>query len=288
MQKLSTIFIAGIVSVIVCVWFLHGRGLAPATAVAEKTSGIVNVVNTGTLRCGHVNWRPYYYVDLKDGNNQPTGLNYDLMTEIGKILDLKIAWVEEIGWGNIGEGFKTNRYDAVCTSMWVDSAKLKNLSLSRPIFYSAPQLFVRADDTRFDGNVDRINQPDVKIAVIDGSPLFRFVKERFPGATVVTLPQMVQDAEYLMNVTTKKADAAIMDPEEIKPFMAANPGQLKPIADIPPMRILPHVLAFPQDDLQLTAMMNGALQILIDNGVMEKIGKKYGVSFLVPAPSFRQ
>lgn len=247
-----------------------------------------SVVRNGVLRCGYVNWKPYYYTELKDGANARHGISVDLMTELGKVLDLRIDWVEEIGWGNIGEGFATRRYDAVCTNMWTDAARLKNLALSRPIFFSAPRLYARANDARFDNNASRINQPDVKIAVIDGAPLVRLVKEKFPRAQIVALPQTLQTAEFLMNVSSGKADVTMMEAEEAREFEDANPGLLKQIQGIPPLRILPHVLALPSDDPQLSAMINSGLEILIDNGEMDRIRKKYGASYFVPAPGFRE
>ncbi len=286
MKKLPLVLTCLIAGVLVGLIFARfGKTDAPSV---ERLSVRDNVVRSGVLRCGYVNWKPYYYTELKDGNTQPTGLNYDIMMELGKVLDLKIDWVEEIGWGNIGEGFKTNRYDAVCTSAWIDAPKLKNLLLSRPIFYSAPQLYVRADDNRFDGNPERLNQPDVTFVVIDGAPLSPLVAEQFPSSKITALPQLVQSAEYLMTVITKKADVATMDPDEIKPFMAANPGKLRAVSGVRPLRILPHILALPPSDPQFMAMMNAGLQVLIDNGVMEKIRKKYDTGYFVPAPSFRE
>ena len=47
------------------------------------------------------------------------------MNAIGKTLDLKIEWTEEVGWGNIGEGLKAGRYDMACVSMWPDAPKYK-------------------------------------------------------------------------------------------------------------------------------------------------------------------
>jgi len=287
MNKLQSVALAAVTAALVSLAVLWQHGGAPASPAAPTTSVYQSVVNRGTLRCGYVNWKPYYYVDLKDGNQQASGLNYDIMVELGKVLDLKIEWVEEVGWGNIGAGFATRRYDAVCTSMWPDPGKFKNLSLSRPIFFSAPRLYARQDDVRFDGNIARVNQPDVKIAVIDGSALFPLAKEVFPNAKFVALPQLTQDAEYFMTVTTGKADIALLDPDEIKGFLAANPGQLRPIADIPPLRVLPHFLAFPPNEPQFSAMMNGGLQVLIDNGVMDTVRKKYDTSHLVPAVGYQ-
>ena len=251
-----------------------------------KVSAYENVRNTGVLRCGYVNWKPYYYLDMENGGKQATGINVDLMNELAKVAGLKIEWTEEINWGNIGEGFNTNRYDGVCTSMYANAAKIRNLNLSRPIFYSGPRLFVRFDDARFDNNLDRLNQPDVKVGVIDGAVSMSWVKEKLPNAQIVALPQNVQESEYLMTVTTKKADVLFYDLDEMTGFAKANPGQLRLIEGLPPTNILPHVLAFA--DPQLKDVMNNALQTLIDNGVMEKLRAKYETHYFLPVKSFME
>lgn len=258
----------------------------PEAAQGAMSSVYEHVRDTGVLRCGYVNWKPYYYLQMEDGTNKPTGINVDLMDELAKVTGLKIEWSEEISWGTIGEGFKTNRYDAVCTSMFTDAAKIRNLVLSRPIFYSGPRLFVRGDDARFDNNPDRINQPDVKVAVVDGAASMAWVREHLPRVQIVALPQNVQETEYLMTVTTKKADVLFYDLDEMTGFAKANPGQLRPIEGLPPTNILPHVLAFA--DPRLRDMMNSALQILIDDGVMEKLRAKYETHYFVPQKSFKE
>ena len=287
MNKLQIIALAAVTAALVSLVTLWQHGGTPASPAAPTTSVYQGVVNRGTLRCGYVNWKPYYYVDLKDGNQQASGLNYDIMVELGKVLDLKIEWVEEVGWGNIGAGFATRRYDAVCTSMWPDSAKFKNLSLSIPIFFTAPRLYARQGDSRFDGNLANINQPDVKIVVIDGSSLIPVAKGAYPNAQFITLPQLTQEAEYYMTVSARKADIALADPDEIKGYLASNPDQLKLIPNIPPLRVMPLVLAFPPNDPQFSAMMNTGLQVLIDNGVMAAIRKKYETNYLPPAVGFQ-
>jgi len=258
----------------------------PLAASAETASTYQRVLDSGVIRCGYVNWKPYYYKD--PNTNVPAGINFDIMNEIAKTLDLKVEWTEEIGWGTIGEGFKTGRYDAVCTSMWPDAGKYKNLSLSVPFFYSAPTAYVRVDDKRFDGHAERINKPDTKIAVIDGALTYNLAKQAFPQAQLVALPQMVDNAEYLLTVETKKADIAIMDPDEIKTYMQSNPGKLRPVSNVAPARVLPHVMAFPANEPQFTAMMNAALQVLIDNGFMTEMRKKYETGYLLPRTGYIQ
>jgi ABC-type amino acid transport substrate-binding protein len=251
---------------------------------AAKESAYERVLRTNTLRCGYVNWQPYYVKDPNTGT--PSGMNYEIMTEVGKILDLKIDWAEEVGWGTIGEGFKTGRYDAVCTSMWPDAGKYKNMSLSTPIFYSNIVAYVRADDDRFDGHSDRINQKDVRIAVIDGAFTYNIAKSNFPEAQIVALPQMSQESEYLMMVPGNKADIILIDVDETKKFLEANPGKMRMVRDIKPIKRFPHVIAMPANEMQLTQMVNQALQLLIDNGYMAAIKEKYKTEYALPSTGY--
>ena len=173
-----------------------------------------------------------------------------------------------------------------CTSMWPDAPKIKNLLLSQPLFYSTLYPFVRTDDARFDGNTDRINQADIRIVAIDGALSYNLAKDAFPNAKIVSLPNSVQDAEYLMTVSTGKADIVIMDKDEIKKFMENNPGKLRQVENVPPVRVFPHVLAFKQGDDDLARAINFALGLIIDNGRMKEILKKYSANYLLPNPAF--
>jgi ABC-type amino acid transport substrate-binding protein len=252
----------------------------------KKESSYERVLNTKTLRCGYVNWQPYFIKDPNTGNL--SGINYEIMTEVGKILDLKIEWAEEIGWGTIGEGFKTGRYDAVCTSMWADAGKIKNMSLSIPIFYTNIVAYARTNDNRFDGKFDRINNSDVRIAAIDGAFSYNLAKEQFPNSKILALPQLVQESEFLMTVPSYKADIILSDIDEIKKFIKANPNKMRLVKDIKPIKKIPQVIAMPTNEAQLTQMINQALQLLIDNGYMEKIKKKYETEYTLPSPNFVQ
>ncbi|HOO51347.1 MAG TPA: transporter substrate-binding domain-containing protein, partial [Alphaproteobacteria bacterium] len=168
----------------------------------EKETSYERVVRTGTIRCGYIGWKPYYYYNDVNDPSTRTGMNVDLMNEIGKVLGLKIEWTEEAGWGNIGEGLKAGRYDLICTSMWPDPPKYQNFLLSRPLYYSAIYPWVRNDDKRFDGHAEKINDPSVKIAVIDGGPSESMAKQFFPEASLAGVSPMAQSAEFYMMVTS--------------------------------------------------------------------------------------
>ncbi len=252
----------------------------PALA-AEKETAYDRVIRTGTIRCGYITLAPYNF--LKDPNdpNSRTGIVFDLMQQLGEILDLKIEWTEEVGWGTIGAGFKTGRYDMACISMWPDAAKYKNFLLSIPLYYSAIYPWVRADDTRFDGHPEKIDSADVRIAAIDGAFSYNLAKSSFPKAQIVAVSPEAQIAEYYMTVTSRKADILNSDYDEIAPFLEKNPGLLRKVDNVPPLSIYPQVLAVNAGEYQMQSMINSALQFLVDNGALEKLQKKYGTHYLV-------
>lgn len=249
---------------------------------AEKETAYERVIKTGTIRCGYIVWNPYfYYKDLNDPSSK-AGMTVDMMNEIGRVLGLKIEWTEEAGWGNIGEGLKSGRYDMVCTSMWPDAAKYKNFLLTRPLYYSSIYPWTRADDTRFDGDISKINDPSVKIAVVDGGTAESMARQFFPKATIVGIPPMSQSAEFFMTVTSGKADVINSDVDEMEAFLKTNPDTFRKVANIKPLQYYPHVMAVPADSPQMKDMVDSALTFLIDNGFMDEVVKKYDLKLTTP------
>lgn len=266
--------------------FLWG-GLFPVTTQAKDVeSAYTRVMAKKTIRCGYITWKPYnYFTDLNDPSTR-TGIAFDIMNEIGRILDLKIEWAEEMGWGDIGQGFQTGRYDMACTVMWPDAPKYKNFALTRPVFYSAPYPWVRADDTRFDNQPEKINNPSVKIGVVDGAFSYHLAKEVFPQASLAALPQSAQSGEFYLSLITKKSDVLNIDIDEANVYLAEHPGAIRRVKGAKALKVLPIVLAVPVDSPQMKNMIDGALSHMINNGFTEKIQKKYKTNYLLPSKDF--
>ena len=67
-------------------------------------------------------------------------------------------WGEETSFGPHVEGLKTGRFDMMCAGDWPSAAR------GQYIDYPDPILYVRADDHRFDGHPEALDDPSVKIA----------------------------------------------------------------------------------------------------------------------------
>lgn len=122
---------------------------------------------------GNTALRLYRLGDMlkKDPNTGAmSGLTYDLVSAIGRELGLKVEWTEETGWGTFAQGLDSGRYDMMCSMGRQSGDRAKAALLTRPVAFNAMYAFARADDDRFDGGLQTLNDPAAAIAVVEGDP----------------------------------------------------------------------------------------------------------------------
>lgn len=287
MKQPSLILLTVILSVISAATTVNiMRPDSVSSSSTSSTKTIDRIIKTGTIRCGYAVWPPSL---LKDPNTgKLSGINYDVMELIGRELDLKIDWVEEVGFSNFIEGLKTQRYDVMCVSSWPDAPRIRHLLYTDPYFYSPIYAYVRTDDKRFDGNLDKINDPSIKIATIDGDISETQARIDYPKADVFSLPQTADPAEVLLAVVSRKADIVFTDKGNFELFNKNNPGVLKQVADVGPATIFSEPLVVLPGETQLHSMLNLALGNLINNGKIDKVLDQYPYGdYLYPARTYK-
>lgn len=258
--------------------------LTATSALAADTSAYDRVMASGTIKCGYGISPP---VIVKDPNSGTvSGLDYDIWQEIGKELGVKVEFTEEAGWGNFIEGLKTGRYDAFCSELWPDPGRSKNLSLTIPVMYSFLKTYARADDKRFDGDLDKVNSKDIRVPAVEGDVSVAMVQGRFPEASIVYLPQTATHSEMVLSVTSGKADVVFLDQAMIAGFEKENPGVLREVKNVPPAYTFASYFAVNGGETQLRDMINVALRSIIDDGRMERMAKKYSASYIPPRKNY--
>ena len=231
------------------------------------------VVETKTLRCGYAPWPALIDVDPNSGDL--SGTFYDYLNELGDAMGVKIVWEAEIGFGEIVEALNTNKVDAVCSGAWTNAMRGQHVLAVNPISYQGVNAYARANDTRFDNNIDAINAATVKIATIDGESSQSIAKSDFPNATTVQLPQLTSAAEMLVNVATKKADIAFVDRHVGAEFMKSNPDKIKQVEAEFPLRLFGNPIWVKQGEFALQNALNIATYQLLNTGRIEKILQKH-------------
>ena len=259
--------------------------LISTSAFAAGEKAYEKVVASNTIRCGYGISPP---VLVKDPNTGAlSGFDYDVWTEIGKELGLKIEWTEEAGWGNFIEGLKTGRYDAFCSQLWPDPARTKFLSLSDPVLFSFLETYTRAGDTRFDGNLDKVNDPSVKIPAIEGDVSVTVAQNGFPKAGIDYLPQTATVSDMFMSVISKKSDVIFIDQGMIAALDKNNKDALRKVKNVPAAFTFASYYGVLAGEYQLRDMVNVALRTMKNDGRLEKLAKKYSASYVVPQKDFK-
>lgn len=244
---------------------------APAFAADSSETVFERVMRTNTVRCGYFTWVPFL---MKDPNTGAfSGLYYDVIEEIGKQLKFKIEWTEDTGQANPFEGLRTGRFDMFCGPITPTPDRAKQVAFSQPFFYIPYLAYKRADDTRF-ANVSAINDPAVKIAVIDGEFAYEIVKRDFPKAGLLSLPALSEGSQVMLSVTTKKADIFLNDTAAAAVFMDKNPGQVVAVSPAP-LRTLAAVIVLPQDDFAFKNMIDSVLGLMISDRFVAQTLKTY-------------
>jgi ABC-type amino acid transport substrate-binding protein len=231
------------------------------------------VIKSKTINCGYFFWPTYLDRDANTGAF--SGLNYEIMEAIGKNLGLKINWSAEIGVGDPVAALEAGKADVVCASVWPSPARTQNMLLSNPSFYSAVFTFARGDDKRFDGALNKANNKDMRVSAIDGDYSYDLAAEKLPAATIVALPQTASGSELLLQVVSKKADVFFSDEGMVNAFLKTNPGSLRRIDGIGPVRYYGETLPVERGEYQLKNMLDTAITQLTNDGVITAIVEKY-------------
>ncbi len=229
-------------------------------------------MRTGKIRCGYAVYNPGC---LKDPNTKKlSGIGIDALELIAKNLGLKVEWTEEVGWGSMIEGLQTNRYDIMATPIWATSNRAREIDSSKPLYFSPVYAYVKAGNKTFSGgNLILLNSPKYSIASIDGATGEVIAEEDFPNVRRVSLPQLTDFSQLLLTVSSGKADAAFTEPADAMLFMKNNPNSVEKVGD--PVRVFSNCWIFRRGQFEFKAMLDTALDQVINSGEMEKIIRKY-------------
>lgn len=238
-------------------------------AIAQKESVYDRVMRTQTIRCGWATASPWIFKDVKTGKMQ--GPYVELIEAVARELSLKLEWPEETGWANMTESLLTGRVDVACSMLWMDPARGRQVAYTRPLFYTSMHAYTRENETRFTGNEEEINRPDVRIIVDEGDIGYKLAKRRFPKAKLVSLPATASVAEYFMNVTENKADIILIDSVSATEYSKSQNKKLKRISFAKPFVGYGTALAVGIHEAEMKEILDTAVAYLLTTGEIEEI-----------------
>jgi ABC-type amino acid transport/signal transduction systems, periplasmic component/domain len=250
-----------------------GTGASTTAGIEQKESVYNRIIRTGVIRAGYITYPPAVIKDTVTG--KLSGTFVEILEEVAKNLGVKLEWTEEVGWGAQIEGLKSDRYDIIGSPVWANPNRGKLTTMSIPVYYSGIGVWVRANDSRFDADLSKINAPDVRIGTIDGETADLIARTSFPSAQRVSSPQLTDISEKFLEIRTGKADVVLTEPFFGFEFLKNNKGTVKNIAAAKPIQVLGNCYMFKENEFQMKGMLDVAIEGLLNSGFVDRVLNKY-------------
>ncbi len=251
----------------------------------RRCKGLTTVKNTHVLRAAYINYPPSMTVD--PNTKAKTGIMPDVIGEIGKAMGVQVNYVEETTFASMTDTLANGRADIVVSGIWPSSTRALQADFSRVVYYSPVYAYVRSDDKRFDGKLGAINNSSVRVATIDGEMSSIVAQSDYTSAAVVSLPQQDDVSQLLLQLTSKKADVTFVEPAIADQFLAKNPGSIRRVTGVEPVRLFPNTFLFRKGDTALRDAINISIVELTNSRKISAVIKPYdpdGSHFIVPNP----
>jgi polar amino acid transport system substrate-binding protein len=243
------------------------------SGVHNERDAAERILDTRTINCSYI---PYGNIFTKDPNTgKMAGIFYDLTEKMGALLELNVNWNVETTYATFAEDMKAGKCDIIGGGIWASPSRAKVANFSLPLFYSGLGFYVRSDDHRFDQSIDIINDPQFKIATIDGEMSHIVQRNDYPKASVVSLANNTDVSMLAENVATGKADATFMEKPLANLYLQKNPGRLRNVADAKPLRIFENTWAFAYGSDRLKTMLDTSIKTIASEGYIDRILEKY-------------
>jgi len=272
---MKNILLTLIVAVLASLLTLHFAGKStisgsPEAQTAPKQDVVFNrILESKTIRCGYLTWPPLQQKDLKTG--QLTGPLTDYIVALGKVLDLRIDWSQELNLSTYMADLNTNRYDIECSGGWPNSQRGKKIDYAKPVFYIAYKVYVHKDSPL--QNLEELNSENLTAAIMDAENSAATRSLIFPKTKTFEIPNSGQVSDLIMAVSLKKADFTIVNTTSAELFKKNNPDKIRALE--PAVKLIPMSISFARNEPSLKNMMNIATDQLILSGEIDRILDKY-------------
>ncbi len=232
------------------------------------------IVKSGTLKCGY--YPSPTFLDIDPNTGEMSGIVYDYVTQLGKNTGLKIEWVEEVGVADYITGLKSDRFDAYCTALTMNSERAAGgADFLDAYIYDRFDIFVRQDDDRFDHNLSALNAEGVQFVALEGDIFAKIIRKFFPKGNLKQLSQLSSQTDPLLYVATGKADVVLSTPLISARYMKNNPNKVRLVKLDKPFIYANTALSIKGGQYKLKRMLDIATLEMQSNGQLDFILDKH-------------
>lgn len=243
--------------------------VATGSVTAQSGSRLHKILSSGVLRVGTTG--DFNPMSMRDpATNTYKGYDIDVATELAKDMGVKIEFVAT-DWKSIVNGIVASKYD-ISTSASISAERIRTVGFSAPYFHvgSVP-LTLKKNAGKFT-SWERINQPDVTVAVTLGTVQEQQVKRFFPNAKVRAIEAPARDFQ---EVLSNRADVSVTSNLEASTLVVTYPNMM--IVPVQPRNPADLGFMVTQDDQVMINFLNHWISIKKNQGFFEELKKKWGI-----------
>jgi polar amino acid transport system substrate-binding protein len=240
-----------------------------SAALPAAAQSVQDIVNRGQIRIGWIPSPPSAFKDPMSGELR--GFYIDGAREIASQMGVEPQFIETT-WGNFVAGLQSGQFDVSVAGTFATVQRSLVVDFTKPIFYLGYGAVVRADDERY-ATLKDMNDPETRIAVVQGGAAEDFARRNMPEAQIVTLATGNLTAPFV-EVVANRADVAIEDAFTINQFVAKQPSVRNLFAE-DPYNFTPIAWAVRKGSSELLTTLNVGIDVLLSTGRWDELAREY-------------
>ncbi|HVZ14062.1 MAG TPA: ABC transporter substrate-binding protein [Bauldia sp.] len=252
-------------------WLVAGAAaLALSGMVAQAEARTLDqIISSGELRIGYVVTPPNAIKDPATGDL--SGYDVEMIKAIATEMGLKPTFVET-DWGTFAAGLQADQFDISICPTFATIKRSMAVLFTRPIIFAGNGALVKADDNRYKTFAD-MNNPDTRIAVLQGGQAEDFARRTMPNANIISLASSDLTAG-MVEVLAGRADVGIEDSYTVNEFVHKQPST-KNLFAADPFNLTPVAWAVARGNNDLVAAINSGLNIMLYSGRYDAMAVPY-------------
>ena len=177
----------------------------PALSFGQESNVLDRIIKSGELRVGTSGTQPPFSMKSKEG--ELIGYEIDLAKVLTESMNLKLTLVEK-PFSELLDAVEENEVDVVMSGMTITPERNLKASFVGPYILSGKSILAKTQRLVDLDEMDEINRPTIKVAVLKASTSQKFVETLAPQVELITVEDYDSAVKMILE---NEADVMVAD-----------------------------------------------------------------------------
>ena len=265
--KIKTLRVTLVAAAAAAALALSACGSSTAAEEPSKEAGsseVEGLMTPGKLVVGmNLQYKPQMYLD---DAGKPAGYDVELLNKLAESMNVELD-IQNLDFNGLIPGLQAKQFDMVSVGLGATDERKKVIDFSRGYVPYATILAV-SPNKPVGHTKDDFNKEGIRITALQGSTAEQLVRDTFPNAEVVGFPDQ---NSALLEVSTGRADAVVVEDYILAEFDRANPKQLQDSEMTEPLSLYYGAWAVQKGNTALVKELDSFLCTAQNDGTLESL-----------------